>query len=83
MTIDKAIEAGMLPPCGMGRIMRSVRTPMGVQHAWSYADLAWITYGNRVRMLGTVRDVRNVIEREAIANNQPATIGWEAIDATA
>jgi len=81
MKTERAIEAGMLPPCGMGTIMRSVRTPMGAQHAWRYGDLAWITYGERLRMLGDVATVRSVIEREAAANGQPATIGWEVADA--
>jgi len=80
MRIDKAAETGMLPPCGMGRIVRSVRTPMGVQHAWRYGDLAWITYGDRVRMDAPVAVVIDVIEREAVANAQPRTIGWEVVD---
>ena len=80
MKIEKAIEAGMLPPCGMGTIMRSVRTRMGAQHAWRHGDHAWITYGERLRMVGDVATVRNVIEREAAANGQPVTIGWEVAD---
>lgn len=81
MKIEKAIEAGMLPPCGMGIIMRSVRTRMGAQHAWRHQDRAWITYGDRLRMVGDIATVRGAIEREAAANGQPATIGWEVADA--
>ena len=80
MNIDKAADAGLIPPCGMGRIMREARTSMGMQTAWRYGDLAWITYGTRVRMLGTVQFVRDVIEHEARRNNQPATTGWEVAD---
>jgi hypothetical protein len=53
---------------------------MGVQHAWRYGDLAWITYGDRVRMVAPVAVVIDVIEREAVANAQPRTIGWEVVD---
>jgi hypothetical protein len=51
-----------------------------MQTAWRYGDLAWITYGTRVRMLGTVQFVRDVIEHEARRNNQASTIGWEVAD---
>lgn len=80
MKTEAAAQGGHLPPLGMGVIMRSVRTPHGVQHAWRASDssVAWITYGNdRVRMWGSVELVRNVIEAEAWTHKQPATVGWE------
>lgn len=85
MKIEAAAEAGIVPPHGMGRIVRTVRTPRGTQDAWQYdadpgaAPMAWITYdgGRRVRLWGSIELVRSVIEREARNCGQPVTIGWE------
>lgn len=88
MKIEEAAAAGIVPPYGMGRIIRSVRTPHGTQDAWQYdADpgaqpMAWITYdnGRRVRLWGSIELVRSVIEGEARNCMRPATIGWEVAD---
>lgn len=87
MKVEAAAAAGHLPPLGMGRIIRSVRTPHGVQHAWVYdkdpgADpVAWITYGkDRVRAWGVVELIHAIIEDEARAHGAPSTIGWEVVD---
>ena len=84
MRTERAIEAGILPPCGMGTAMRTVRMHDGPMTAWKYGEeQAWITYGpagSRMRMAitgpGCVDYVRGVIEEEAARCGQPRTAGW-------
>lgn len=84
MRIERAIESGLVPPCGMGTAMRTVRRADGPMTAWRYGEeRAWITYGpegSRVRMVSTgtncIDYVRGVIEDEAARCGQPRTAGW-------
>ena len=88
MRIERAIECGMVPPCGMGTEMRTVRRADGPMTAWRHGDdCAWITYGrdgSRVRMVATgldcIRTVRDAIETEAIRCGQPLTVGWATVE---